>query len=54
MNSARPLPPKGAFCSHQNMRKRSCRECRNRKRPACFVECPDCGLTWMLREGVSG
>ena len=43
----RALPPAGAFCSHERMRHASCSYCAPRP---CRVECPDCGLTWLLDE----
>lgn len=48
------LPPKGAFCTHRRMRYRSCGGSCCAKRKFCFVECPDCGLTWSFFEGVFG
>lgn len=46
-------PPKGAFCDHRRMRYVSCSVCAKQKK-VCAVECPDCGLYWMLNEGVFG
>lgn len=46
------LPPRGAFCVHRRMRKISCGS-EMCVRP-CRVECPDCGLSWMLYEGILG
>jgi len=47
------LPPDGAFCSHKKMHYTSCSECKKKKK-ICAVKCPDCGLYWMLYEGVFG
>lgn len=46
-------PPKGAFCDHRRMRYTACAECQKRQ-VTCAVECPDCGLYWMLNEGTNG
>lgn len=43
--------PRGAFCDHRRMKKVLCKS----KPPClCCVECPDCGLGWMLYEDVHG
>ncbi len=48
------LPPPGAFCTHRRMKRKACEECVKRGTKVCRVECPDCGLTWMLFEGEFG
>lgn len=41
---------RGISCGHSRMRYVSCGHCP----AACRVECPDCGLTWMLYEDING
>lgn len=43
--------PHGATCSHGRMRYVACTHCWPR---VCHVECPSCGLSWMLYEGALG
>lgn len=46
--------PRGAYCSHRRMRWRTCDGCKKAGARPCCVECPDCGLGWMLGEGTHG
>lgn len=41
---------RGIACVHRRMKSVAC----GCGRKACYLECPDCGLTWWLCEGVFG
>jgi hypothetical protein len=50
MMKRRNQVPRGAYCDHRRMRFAKCEFCAK----PCAVECPDCGLGWMLYEGDLG
>ena len=45
---------KGITCDHRRMRYAFCECCKGVAKTPCRVECPDCGLQWMLNEGIYG